>query len=541
MKKLVFATAMALAGICLAHTPQLPAQAPAPDAGQVQLPADQYNAYQSAITQTDPAAKASALESFLTTYPQTPIKKTILDQLIDAYQQAKNPAKALDAATRLLQVDPNNPKAILVSVYFDVADCKKAVDPQTGNLSDPQPCDNAAILAQKGLTIAKPAEMDDATWKNFTTAYYPVFHSAIALDYVQSKKNYAGAIDEYTKELMLYSPEQTQSGPGLVDTLYLAEALAKPSDKKDVIKAIWFYARAWDFAPAAYKPQIEPKLDYWYKRFHGTLDGDAAIKTQLDAIKAQAQTSLFPPDSFKIDPAPTPAQLADHAYHSGDPKLLSLEDKEYILANGEDTIANGLWALLKGQQSPVPGVIITAQATVLKVTVTAIAAAKPKEYVVKLTTPADCDKVPAFSGATVKEAQAYVLANAVKADTDPIEALTEAPAKVHKIDVTPAVESVGVAVTQDAKDSKMADFNVTMKEAASCKDIPPAGSTVGIQPATEIDGTYSTFTKVPAANGKDASAQIVLSDGFVQAEKKGPAHAKPTPVHHAAPAHHSGE
>jgi len=64
---------------------------------------------------------------------------------------------------------------------------------------------------------------------------------------------------------------------------------------------------------------------------------------------------------------------------------------------------------------------------------------------------------------------------------------------------------------------------------------------VGIQPATEIDGTYSTFTKVPAANGKDASAQIVLSDGFVQAEKKGPAHAKPTPVHHAAPAHHSGE
>jgi tetratricopeptide (TPR) repeat protein len=541
MKKLVFATAMALAGICLAHTPQLPAQAPAPDAGQVQLPADQYNAYQSAITQTDPAAKASALESFLTTYPQTPIKKTILDQLIDAYQQAKNPAKALDAATRLLQVDPNNPKAILVSVYFNVADCKKAVDPQTGNLSDPQPCDNAAILAQKGLTIGKPAEMDDATWKNFTTAYYPVFHSAIALDDVQSKKNYSGAIDEYTKELMLYPEAQTQSGPGLVDTLYLAEALAKPSDKKDVIKAIWFYSRAWDFAPAPYKPQIEPKLDYWYKRYHGTLDGDDAIKKQIDAIKAQAQSSLFPPASFTIAPAPTPADLAHHAYTSGDPKLLSLEDKEYILANGTDADANGLWALLKGQQSPVPGVVITAQATELKVTVTATAAAKPKDYVVKLTTPADCDKVPAFTGTTVKDAQAYVLANGVKADTDPIEALTDGPAKVHKIEVTPAVESVGVAVTQDAKDSKTADFNVTMKEPASCKDIPPAGSTVGLQPATEIDGTYSTFTKVPAASGKDASAQIVLSDGFVQAEKKGPAHAKPSPVHHAAPVHHPGE
>jgi tetratricopeptide (TPR) repeat protein len=539
MKKLVFASAMALAGICLAYAPHVPAQAPAPDAGQVSLPADQYNAYQNATTQSDPAAKAAALESFLTTYPQTPIKKTILDQLIDAYQGAKNTAKALDAATRLLQLDPSNPKAVLVSVFFNVAICKKGVDPQTGNLSDPQPCDNAATLAQKALTISKPAEMDDATWKTFTTTYYPIFHSAIALDDVLVKKDYAAAIDEYNKELMLYSAAQTQSGPGLVDTLQLAEALAKPSAKKDVVKAVWFYARAYDYAPAPYKPQIEPKLDYWYKRFHGTLDGDAAIKTQIDAIKAKAQTSLFPPSDFTIPPAPTPADLARHALTSGDPKLLSLEDKEYILANGSDEDANSLWALLKGQQSPVPGVVISAQATVLKVSVTATAAAKPKDYVVKLTTPADCDKVPAFTGTTVKDAQAYVLANGDKADTDPIDALTEAPAKIHKIEVVPGVSSIGVAVTQDAKDSKTADFVLNLKEPVSCKDIPAVGSTVATQPATEFDGTYSTFTKVPAANGKDASAQIVLSDGFVQPEKKAPVRARPSPAHRAA--HPAGE
>src|SRR5580658_938121 len=271
MKKLVFASAMALAAICLALAPQMPAQAPASDAGQVSLPADQYNAYQNAITQSDPAAQAQALENFLKTYPQTQIKKTVLDQLIDAYQKAGNTASALDAANRLLQVDPNNAKAILISVYLDVAACKKTVDPQTGNLSDPQPCDNAAIGAQKGLTLSKPADLDDATWKGFTGAGYPVFHSAIALDDVLSKKDYAGAIDEYTKELMLYSEPQTEKGPGLVDTLTLAEALTKPSDKKDFVKAVWFYARAFDFAPAPYKPQIEPKLDYWYRRFHGNL------------------------------------------------------------------------------------------------------------------------------------------------------------------------------------------------------------------------------------------------------------------------------
>ena len=543
MKKLVFASAMALGAICLVRAPQVPAQAPAQDAGQVSLPADQYNAYQNATTQSDPAAKAQALENFLQTYPQTPVKKTILDQLIDAYQQSKNVNKALDAATRLLQIDPNNMKAIFISVYIDTQQCKASMDPQTGELKDTQPCDNAAILAQKGLAATKPAETEASTWTNITGAAFPVFHSAIALDDAASKKDFATAVDEYTRELMLYPADAcAKPGPCLVDTLNLAEALAKPSPKKDVIKAVWFYARAWDFAPAEFKPRIEPKLDYWYKRYHGTLDGDAAIKQQIDAIKAKAQSSLFPPSDFTIAPAPTPAELAHHAYTSGDPKLLSLEDKEYILANGSDDDANGLWALLKGQQTPVPGVVISAQASVLKVIVTTTAAAKPKDYVVKLTTPADCDKVPeAPSELKVKEAQEYILNNGVKADTDAIEALTESPARIHKIEIEPAVSVIDVAVTQDAKDSKMADFIVNMKEPASCKEVPVAGAPLALQPATELDATYSTFTKIPAANGKDASAQIELSDGFVQAEKKAAPHAKPSPAHHAAGAHHPGE
>jgi hypothetical protein len=305
------------------------------------------------------------------------------------------------------------------------------------------------------------------------------------------------------------------------------------------VKAVWFYARAFYFAPAPYKPQIEPKLDYWYKRYHGTLDGEAAIKSQIDAIKTQAQSSLFPPSSFTIAPAPTPEELAHHAYTSGDPKKLSLEDKEYILANGSNEDANGLWALLKGQQTPVPGAVIGAQATVLKVTVTLAASPKPKDYVVKLTTPADCGKVPE-PPTTVKDVQAYVLANGVKDDTDPIDALTAASAKIKKIEVAPAVAAIDVAVTQDAKDNKVADFTVNLKEPVSCKDVPAAGATLGLQPATELDATYSTFAKVPAANGRDASAQIVLSDGFLQAEKKAAPHAKPSPAHHPAAAHHPG-
>jgi len=561
MKKLVFASAMALAGICLASTPALRAQ----DSGQISLPPEQYNAYQNAITQNDPGQKCAALEGFLQTYPQTPVKSGVLEAMINCYMQTNQPDKVLSAASRLLQVDPNNMEAIFYSVYVKKTQCGQHLD-ASGVATDPTTCDDAAALAQKGLTATKPAATSDADWKTLITGAYPVFHSAIALDDAVSKKDFKGAIDEYTKELMLYSPDQcTKPGPCLVDTLSLAQAYAKPGCSRDEIKAVWFYARAWDFAPQAYKTQIEPPLDYWYKRYHGTLDGDDAIKQQINAIKAQAQATLFPPADFTITPAPTPEKLADIAYHSGDPTKLNLEDKEFILANGSQADADGLWALIKGQQTPVPGIVIADPATVLKVVVTTAASVKPKEYVVKLSNPVACSAVPVPpSELKVKDAQDYILANGVKADTDAMgDALTEAPAHIRRILIEPAITGVNVAVTQDAKDAHTADFIVNLKEPASCKDAPVAGTAIGLQPAQELDGTYDTYTKVPAAgataaaapatdvtaggcsatgasttSSASASAQIVLRDGFLQAEVKkgGPVHhtpAKPSAAHHA--------
>jgi tetratricopeptide (TPR) repeat protein len=532
MKKLVFASAMALAGMSLVSAPALRAQG-ASDQITIQNPAE-FNAYQQASTQTDPTAKAAALEQFLTQYPQSVVKNAVLDQLMDAYQALNQPDKALSAASRLLQVDPNNPKAIFLSVFLDKNACQKEVDPKTGNLTDAQPCDNAAALANKGLTVPKPAGVADAAWTTMTGAMYPAFESAIALDDGLSKKDYAGAVDAYTKELMLYPAEATKSGQALGDTLYLAEALTKPSDKRDLVKAIWFYARAWNFAPASYKSQIEEKLDYWYKRYHGTLDGADAIKSQIDAIKAQAATSLFPPASFIIKPAPTPAEIVDNVIATTpDLTKLNLEDKEFVLANGSADAQAKLWAVVKGQMTPVPGIIISAPATALKVSVAATAAAKPKDYVVKLNTPADCSAVPPPpTSVTGAAAATYLQANGASADVSAIDGLDTA----RKVIIEPAVTTINVAVTQDAKDNKVADFIVNMKEPASCKDVPGVGEELKLQPATELDGTYDTYTQVPAASGKDAAAQIVLSDGFLQLEKKAApvVHHKPSAAHRTA-------
>jgi hypothetical protein len=503
---------------------------------QIQDPAE-FNSYQNATTQNDPAQKCAALESFLKTYPQSTAKSAALDQMIDCYEATGQMDNIVSAAQRMLQIDPNNQKAIFAVVYVKKQRCGN-LDP-SGNSTDPQSCDDAAALAQKGLGLPKPAGMDDKTWTIVVTANY---HSAIALDDLLSKKDYAGAIKEYTAELMLYAPEDcTKPGLCLADTVYLAQAYSRPGDSRDEVKAVWFYARAWDFAPAGLKQVFEAQLDYRYKHYHGMIDPEAAITKQINDIKTQAQATLFPPASFHIDPAPTPDILAHRALTSGDPRNLNLEDKEFILANGTDADATSLWALLKGQPTPVPGNLISDPATVLKITVTTAASPKPKDYLVKLTNSVACSAVPtAPSELKIKDAQAYILANGDKADTDAMgDALTESPAHLHRIEIVPSVTAINVAVTQDAKDNQHADFTVNLKDPLSCKEAPTPGAVLGLLSANavELDGTYDTYTKVPGAGSTGPTVQIVLRDGLVQQPKKtAPVHhvpAKPAAGHHA--------
>jgi hypothetical protein len=215
---------------------------------------------------------------------------------------------------------------------------------------------------------------------------------------------------------------------------------------------VWFYARALNFVPASYKPQIEKKLDYWYNKYHGGMDG-------LDAIKTQAAASEFPSGTLIITPADTPAQKI-HKILANTPDLstLALADKELVLAFGDKSDADTLWGLMKGKPTPVPGTVIEATASVIK-----------------------------------------------------------------------------VAVTDDSKQSKTADFVVNLKAPLADKDIPAAGTELGLQSKNqiELDGTYDSYTQIPGTDTVAQSAQIVLSDGVVIPAKKAPVH-KPTPAHHAA-------
>jgi hypothetical protein len=380
MKKLVFASVLALASVSLVSAPMLRAQ----DSIVIKDPAE-FNTYQMATSQADPKAKAMALESFLKAYPQSIVKNSVLDSLIDTYQSLQDADNTLSAATRLLQVDPSNMKAIFMSVLIKKSQCAKTSDAQT--------CDDAATLAGKGLTAVKPAATSDADWKKLISGTYPVFHSAIALDDIVSKKDIKGGISEYRTELMLYSPEQTTTWPsqGLWDTLQLAEAYTKSDTPDHLVQAVWFYARAWNYATPI-KAQIETKMKYYYTKYHGNLDG-------LDAVKTQAAATLFPSGTFVISAAPTPAELAHKAVvETPDLSVMNLSDAEFVLANGAKEDVDKLWAALKGKVTPVPGEVLSATSSVIQLAVSQDArGANPKyaDFIVNLKKPLTDKEIPA--------------------------------------------------------------------------------------------------------------------------------------------------
>jgi tetratricopeptide (TPR) repeat protein len=435
MKKVVLASVLAVATSLLCLIPAAVAQDIT-----IKDPAE-YNAYSNAIGQSSPAAKASAIEAFLQQYPNSVVKAEVLQELLVAYQQQNNMDKTLDAASRLLQVDPNNLRALTFYVYLKEAQAKqKAADP---TVSQPL-LDDAAAKAQQGLNATKPAAMPQPDFDKLKAATTPIFHSAIATDAL-AKKDYATAIKEFQEELKSYpDPVATTSGPALNDTYLLGTAYVA-QEPKDLPNGIFYLTRAADYAPAAAKDPIEQAAEYWYKKYHRDPSQPGDGLDGFDQVKQLAHDNLFPPDSYKPTPAPpppSPDKLAhDAVVGTPDLKSMALADKEFVLANGNDEDAGKVWAVMKDVRAQVPGLVIAA---------------------------------------------------------------------------TP--DSVQLAVSQDAQQSKTADFTINMTKPLT--ELPAVGATV------KYDATFDSYTKTPP--------MIILKEGAPVEEKKAPVH---HPVHRPA-AHH---
>jgi hypothetical protein len=179
------------------------------------------------------------------------------------------------------------------------------------------------------------------------------------------------------------------------------------------VNCTWYISRFVAFAPEPYKTQMLPTAKYCYKRYHGADDG-------YEAVTAAVQTSLDPPASFSIKPAPKPEDMAHDLVTStpeADLPKLAISDREFVLANGKPDDAAKVWNTMKGKSVTIPdALVIESSPTVLKVAVSEDAVqSKTADFTFNLKAPEEADKklTPAQAAAAKKTADEIAAATTV--------------------------------------------------------------------------------------------------------------------------------
>jgi len=317
---------------------------------EIKDPAE-YNAYVNAIQQHDPSAKAQALEAFLQTYPNSVMKIDAAEQLMAAYQQAGNAQKMLDAANRILQMDPNNVRALAILTYTYRATTTAQ------NLQQNLPLiQKYATQGEQALpNLTKSEGMSDADFTKLHNDLGAIFEGGLGFvalqnkDYATSGKDFRQAVSE-------------ESQPNIADIYPLAQAdlEAKPMNPE----GFWFIIKAANLAQGDGKQQI---LEYGrkkYIRYHGSEQGWQELVND-----ATSNASVMPPQGFTVaaaPPPPSPAEQAADLVKSKDPKKMSFAEWQLVLSSGNQAAADTVWNTIKDKAVKLGANVISASASSLQ-------------------------------------------------------------------------------------------------------------------------------------------------------------------------------
>jgi tetratricopeptide (TPR) repeat protein len=309
---------------------------------EIKDPAE-YNAYVGAVQQSDPAAKVSGLEAFLQQYPNSVMKEDALELLMVAYQQSGNQAKMADAAQRLLQVNPNNVRALALLAYSNRA-AQKWADAEKYAIQGLQ----ALPHMQKGEGVS------DADFEKQKTQLAGLLNSVAGFSALQIK-DYATA-QKYLRAAVEADPNNLEN----VYPLALAYLTATPPDD---VNGLFFIARA---ASLAKDPSGRDQITKFgisrYRKYHGSEQG-------WNEMLAMAANTPLPPPNFTISQyvPPTPKQQAHDLVTSKTPKDMSFAEWELVLSAGDAEDAEKVWNVIKGVSLQMEGQVIKASSTKLEI------------------------------------------------------------------------------------------------------------------------------------------------------------------------------
>lgn len=338
---------------------------------EIKDPAE-YNAYTTSLNAADANAKIQGFESFVQRFPNSAYKEDALEQLMTAYQQTGNAAKMADTAKQLLQVNPNNVRALALLAYL-----ARASAGQPGQLQ--QSVADARSYGERGLQAlnnmpcpegAAPADVEKLQKQTSV-----IFHGAVGFAAIQNK-DYATAQKHFQAAVDLEPPTPQDS---LQDIYSLALAYLEPKPPSPA--GLWYIARA--VVLGNNNAQIASYGKSKYTKYHGGDDGWDQLLTQ-----ARGATSNTPPPNFAVAPAPSPAEQAAKLANTVDPKKMDFAQWELVLSAGDPPTQQKVWSAIKGIEVPFAAVVIDSTKTKLSLAATADAIeAKRADVSVTMTGP----------------------------------------------------------------------------------------------------------------------------------------------------------
>lgn len=249
--------------------------------------------YAAALNTQSPGEKASKMEAFADRYPESVVFAEALENALNGYQQSGNLKKAAEIGKRVLQLEPDHVRALMVLAFQAETEGKAK---------------EAGKYAERGLKALpgwpKPPEASAREFSGFCAQAARLFYRGVGFSAL-SAKDYRKARDYL---IAVYA-----TGGGDLQALYrlaIAELEMEPPD----IHGFWYLAKAVEEARAERNvfgaEQIEIFGRNKYRKYHGSDEGWAAL-----LAGAESCGSLPPSGETHLIIHGVPASAGDGVLH----------------------------------------------------------------------------------------------------------------------------------------------------------------------------------------------------------------------------------
>ena len=268
----------------------------APQQAEGQKPAtwssrEEYDLYVAFSTEKDPHKRIGLGEAFLQKHPDTFIKDNCYVIIMQAYVQLNDVPKAMGAAHKAVEVNPEKLEALnyLAYVFPFIFDPK---DPEAE--SKLAQAEKSARMGLEALQkLKKPEQATEDQFNQFVKVQRSNYNSAIGFIALQ-RKDYPAAIASFKAA--------AEDNPADVYIFYRLGIAYISDEPRDINNGIWNLSRSVALAKAGKNPaaaEIEKYLRSVYIDHHGYDEG-------LAGILAQAATSPAPPEGFSVSQMEVP-------------------------------------------------------------------------------------------------------------------------------------------------------------------------------------------------------------------------------------------